>query len=122
MILAYLCSLHSQVLEEKPGSAVDLLETTLLVKKTDFVGKESSPLVPISVSLSPFSVSEVLIGTQCCVCSLPPMLRGPWLLTLCLGELESSQSPGCQGQGIDSHSLLHAATLTCQLIPILESL
>ena len=40
-----------QVLEEKPGSAVDLLETALLVKKTDFVAKESSPLVPISVSL-----------------------------------------------------------------------
>ncbi|KAJ9522652.1 hypothetical protein QJQ45_019729, partial [Haematococcus lacustris] len=36
------------VLEEKPTGAIDLLETSLLVKKTAFTAKESSPLVPIS--------------------------------------------------------------------------
>lgn len=38
-----------QVLEDQPKNAVDLLETSLLVKKSTFDPKESSPLVPIPV-------------------------------------------------------------------------
>lgn len=43
-------NLPRQVLEEKPANALDVLETSLLVKKTTFDYKESSPLVPVSVS------------------------------------------------------------------------
>ncbi len=42
-------SFSTQVLEEKPGEAIDLLDTSLLVKKTAFHAQESAPLVPISV-------------------------------------------------------------------------
>jgi len=41
---------RAQVLGERPNEAVDLLETSLLVKKTAFEAKESAPLVPVSVS------------------------------------------------------------------------
>lgn len=37
------------MLEEKPSKAVDLLEASLLAKKSTFDAKESSPLVPIPV-------------------------------------------------------------------------
>jgi radial spoke head protein 4/6 len=47
-----------QVLEEKPTNAVDLLETTLLVKKKGFDAKEVSPLLPVHVrSLATAEVS-----------------------------------------------------------------
>lgn len=39
-----------QVLGDKPNEAIDLLETSLLVKKTAFEAQESAPLVPVSVS------------------------------------------------------------------------
>ena len=38
-----------QVLEEQPTKAVDLLETSALIKCTQVDARESSPLVPISV-------------------------------------------------------------------------
>lgn len=38
-----------QVLEEQPTKAVDLLETSALIKRTQVDARESSPLVPISV-------------------------------------------------------------------------
>lgn len=41
----------AQVLEEKPQGALDLLDTSYLIKRTAFDAKESSPLVPISVRL-----------------------------------------------------------------------
>jgi hypothetical protein len=46
------CPFISQLLEEQPDRAVDLLEASLLAKKSDFSAhtKESLPLVPISVS------------------------------------------------------------------------
>ncbi len=41
------------MLEDKPSNAVDLLETSLLVKKTAFDAAETSALVPISVRTAP---------------------------------------------------------------------
>jgi hypothetical protein len=38
-----------QVLGDRPSEAVDLLETSLLVKKTAFEAQDSAPLVPVSV-------------------------------------------------------------------------
>lgn len=35
-----------KILEDKPSGSIDLLETSLLTKKTAFTAKESSPLVP----------------------------------------------------------------------------
>lgn len=55
-----------QVLEDKPSEAVDLLETSLLVKKTTFEAQESAPLVPVSVRAR---------RTSCTACPpLPPFL------------------------------------------------
>ncbi|KAG2444989.1 hypothetical protein HYH02_008859 [Chlamydomonas schloesseri] len=46
----HLVKLVSKVLEDQPKNALDLLETSLLVKKSTFDPKESSPLVPIPVA------------------------------------------------------------------------
>ncbi|GFR44664.1 hypothetical protein Agub_g5954 [Astrephomene gubernaculifera] len=45
----HLVKLVGKILEDQPSKAVDLLETSLLVKKSTFDAKESSPLVPIPV-------------------------------------------------------------------------
>jgi len=38
-----------QVLEERPGNAVDVLETAILVKKTGLDGREAAQIVPLEV-------------------------------------------------------------------------
>ncbi|GLC46426.1 putative splicing factor, arginine/serine-rich 4 [Pleodorina starrii] len=45
----HLVKLVNKVLEDQPSKAVDLLEASLLVKKSTFDAKESSPLVPVPV-------------------------------------------------------------------------
>ncbi|KXZ46194.1 hypothetical protein GPECTOR_46g263 [Gonium pectorale] len=45
----HLVKLVSKVLEDQPTKPLDLLEASLLVKKSTFDAKESSPLVPIPV-------------------------------------------------------------------------
>ncbi|PNH08597.1 Flagellar radial spoke protein 4, partial [Tetrabaena socialis] len=45
----HLVNLVSKVLEDHPSKPVDLLEASLLVKKSTFEAKESSPLVPTPV-------------------------------------------------------------------------
>eukprot|EP00798_Chlamydomonas_sp_ICE-L_P031212 gene31212-6361_t len=47
-IYEHLTRIIAKVLEEKPSAAIDLLETSLLTKKTAFNVKESSPLVPVN--------------------------------------------------------------------------
>lgn len=61
-------SAGSQVLGDKPNEAVDLLETSLLVKKTAFEAQESAPLVPVLVSV------QVLLSIEHSRCISVPML------------------------------------------------
>ncbi|KAF5843246.1 radial spokehead-like protein [Dunaliella salina] len=49
-LYGHLTRVLSKVLGEKPNEAVDLLETSLLVKKTAFEAQESAPLVPVSAT------------------------------------------------------------------------
>lgn len=47
-VYEHLTEVLLKVLEERPDNAVDLLETSLLTKRTTFDAKETSPLVPLS--------------------------------------------------------------------------
>mmetsp|Transcript_11182 Transcript_11182/g.20236 ORF Transcript_11182/g.20236 Transcript_11182/m.20236 type:complete len:450 (-) Transcript_11182:338-1687(-) len=46
-VYEHLVNLISKLLDEKPAGPVDLLETSVLIKRTQFVAREASPLVPI---------------------------------------------------------------------------
>jgi hypothetical protein len=114
------------VLEEKPTNSLDLLETSLLVKKTTFEPKESSPLVPVSVSYSAVHARSAcsgrgyVIDNEFLFSPYRPqqMQHGPWRV------------PTSSGKGTASHKqltvllracsrkvcifLFVAGTLTCQ--------
>uniref|UniRef100_A0A061R768 Radial spoke head protein 4 a n=1 Tax=Tetraselmis sp. GSL018 TaxID=582737 RepID=A0A061R768_9CHLO len=45
-VYEHLKAVLAKILDEKPTNAVDLLETSLLTKKTTFQAKENTPLVP----------------------------------------------------------------------------
>lgn len=47
-VYEHLTQVLLKILEERPNSAVDLFETSVLAKRTAFDARESSPLVPLS--------------------------------------------------------------------------
>jgi hypothetical protein len=59
----------SQILEDKPAGAVDLLETSLLVKKTEFDAKTTSATLP--VSQNPKDAANAVAVTKLYTCAYP---------------------------------------------------
>jgi len=45
-VYEHLTAVLGKILDEKPANAVDLLETSILMKKTAFKAKENTPLIP----------------------------------------------------------------------------
>lgn len=56
-----------QVLDERPGDAVDVLETALLVKKAGVDQRAAAPLVPPGVRVRPSVWGVLCSGAQRCM-------------------------------------------------------
>jgi hypothetical protein len=69
----------AQILEDKPAGAVDLLETTLLVKKTQFSASTSNATLP--VSQNPKDAAKAVAVTKLYTCA--PHQRSRVLVRAC---------------------------------------
>ena len=65
----------SQILEDKPAGAVDLLETTLLVKKTEFDPKTTNATLPVSQNPKDAAKAVAVTKLYTCVYTRPDQLH-----------------------------------------------